>query len=300
VSTVARLFAVLRLLSFVAATAFAVAQDDAPDIRYPNAEKFERSTKTDDKGLVQWADHEEQKCKSCAGTGQTRCTTCIRFDADAANCPECKLTQERKVPCRACGGLGHWADPLQKVHCPGCMAAGFLLCTICGGGGRLKVNSAKQWSDCPGCRGTGSYKCGACNGQRLVETAALKPSLKDAPSAALQKAIAAADESLKQLAAVNLKGGDTARKEVKALIKAMEPAAAYFPPLKRLPKSFEDYMGKIYAGNNFQGHEENEAQTMGSVKLSTEYYLKHQKRMMELCQKRAEANAKVEAESKGK
>jgi hypothetical protein len=39
---------------------------------------------------------------------------------------------------------------------------------------------------------------------------------------------------------------------------------------------------------------------MQLVQQGAVYYLKHQKRMLELVQKRAEANAKVQAEQKGK
>ena len=39
---------------------------------------------------------------------------------------------------------------------------------------------------------------------------------------------------------------------------------------------------------------------MKLVKENTTYYLKHQKRMMELCLKRAEANEKLAAGNKGK
>ena len=60
------------------------------------------------------------------------------------------------------------------------------------------------------------------------------------------------------------------------------------------------FRSKIYAGKQFQGAAENEAQTMSLVKDAAEYYLKHQKRMIELAHKRAEANAKVQAEQKGK
>jgi len=50
-------------------------------------------------------------------------------------------------------------------------------------------------------------------------------------------------------------------------------------------------MSKIFTGAQFQGHAENEANTMNRLKANAEYYLKHQKRMLELAIARAEANA---------
>lgn len=286
---------VLLLLSF-SLLQVAVAQEGR---RIFNPEKFERVTKTDDKGMVLWDAHKADKCPNCNGTGKTKCTTCERF-GDDATCIECKRTKEREVVCRSCAGTGAFPDPLEKVLCPSCDAATFLLCTVCGGGSRLKVGGAKEWSACPACRAAGGFKCVTCNGTRLVEPAVLKPSLKEANVAALDKAIAATDLALKDIGAFTPAGGDKARKEVKALAKAMETAGGTFPALKRMAKGSEDYMGKIFGGANFQGHEEHEAEAMTMQKEGALHYLKHQKRMLELAKKRAEANAKVAAEQKGK
>lgn len=272
----------------------------AQELRVFPPDKFERATKADDNGVVQWADHQEVKCPNCAGTGKAKCITCYRFEDDAPTCPECKRVEGHEAPCRACAGLGHYPDPLEKTFCPACQAKGFLLCFVCGGGGRLRVDKAKQWSACPACRGDGGWKCGTCNGERLVEVASVKPSLKDATAANLTKAIAATDQALAGLGKVTPAGGQAARKVVKEIVKQMQSAASFHPALKRTPKVLEDYMGKTYAGNNFMGHEDNEAEAMKSVKESAEYYLKHERRMMELALKRAEANAKLEAENKGK
>ncbi|MEO6593786.1 MAG: hypothetical protein ABIP94_03440 [Planctomycetota bacterium] len=291
----------MKLLSLVLALTFGAAAAAQVDIRYVNPEKFERATTTDDKGMVQWAEYTAEKCSTCKGTTKTKCPTCERFGEDADNCPECKRKEGHEAVCRACAGKGAFPDPLEKVHCPGCRGAGFLLCVICGGGGRLKIGEAKQWSACPGCRGTGAFKCGGCDGERLVDVANLKPSLKDANASTLTKAIAATDEALKQLGAVTPTGADrTARKEVKAIAKALEQGQSVHPAIKRTVKAFEDYMGKTASGSQFQGHEEQQVSAMSLVKGNAEYYLKHQKRMMELCLKRAEANAKVEADNKGK
>ena len=286
------------VVSFVIGSCHLVSAQEG--LRYFHPEKYERATKTDDKGLIQWDEHKAEKCPTCSGTGKAKCTTCVRFSEDSTVCPECKRNKDREVVCRACAGTGSMADPLEKALCSGCMGASFLLCMVCHGGGRLRVDKAKQWSDCPGCRGEGGYKCTTCTGSRLVETAAVKPTLKDGTPANLVKAIATTDQALKELTIFNPAGGDKARKEAKSLAKTLDTAGAVHPSLKRLAKLLDDYMGKTYAGAQFQGHEEHEAQAMNLVKGNAEYYLKHQKRMLELAHKRAEANAKVMAEQKGK
>lgn len=258
-------------------------------------EKIERETVTDDQGLTQWAEWKEQKCPSCTGTGKHKCETCARFVEGIDSCIDCKRTPEREVACRMCGGAGTLPDPLLKAPCPGCRGASFLLCTVCGGSGKSRVKGEKNFNDCVACRGDGGFKCGVCNGARFVDPPALKPSFQDANAKDLTKALAATEQSLKSLAAMTPGGGDKSRKEVKAIVKALEPAAAVHPAIKRLGKTFEDYMGRIYNGRTWQGWEENEAHTLAAVKQTAEYYLKYQKRMLELVQKRAEANAKVAA-----
>ena len=39
-------------------------------------DKFERATKTDDEGMIQWAKHDPGKCPTCAGVGKTKCKVC--------------------------------------------------------------------------------------------------------------------------------------------------------------------------------------------------------------------------------
>jgi hypothetical protein len=288
----------LLLICFALGIALPASTQDGPRFLIP--EKIERATKADDTGVLQWEAWPETKCESCAGTGKAKCITCARFADDATNCPECKRNAEREVACRPCAGTGTIPDPLEKATCSGCMGASFLLCTVCGGGGRLKIGGAKQWSDCPGCRGTGAFKCAVCSATRQVETAGVKPSLKDANVATLTKAATATDTALKELAAFSPAGGQKARKEMKALAKIFDNAGSQHPSLKRLAKAFEDFFGKIEAGAQFQGHEEHQVNAMNLVKGNAEYYLKHQKRMIELATKRAEANAKLAAEQKGK
>ncbi len=267
----------------------------------PNPDKIERATKADDKGMLQWDTYTPPKCASCAGTGKHKCQTCVRFPEDATFCVECKRTKEREVPCHTCAGTGTLPDPLEKALCPACQGAAFLPCFQCAGSGVLRIQgSGDKWLQCPPCGKTGGWKCVVCNGERVVSITGLKPSLKDANAAALAKAIAATDETLKALSEISPAGGDRARKEVKAIVKAFEGAGAHFAAVKRTIKAFEDYMNKVYGGSQFVGHEENEAQAMSLVKTNVEYHLKHMKRMMDLAHKRAEANAKLAAEQKGK
>lgn len=282
------------LFALFAATAAAQKQ---PEIRYVSPDKFERATTTDAKGLLQWAEWKPEKCQSCAGSGKTKCLTCWRFKEDAKFCVECKRNKDLETACRACAGLGKWPDPLEKVHCPECFAAGFVLCLTCGGGGQIKTEGGgDRWAACSVCRGDGGFKCSTCNGARLVEVAAVKPNLKDASAATLQKAIAQTDQAIAAIAAVKPTGKGT-RKEVKELVKGYGIAQSTFPPLKRTAKSLEDVIGKVY-GDNFQGSEEREANTLATFQQHTDYFLKHQKRMLELAHKRAEANEKLLAEQK--
>ena len=289
----------LPLLSLSVAFVFAVVPAVAQN-RVLNPEKIERATVVGDDGLQRWADWKRIRCPNCEGKKKVKCPTCERFSDDAKNCIECQRNEKKEADCRMCAGAGELPDPLDKVACPGCRGASFFVCTICSGGGRLRVGDDKKFGDCVGCRGTGGWKCGACNGARMVEPAALKPSLKEAATKDLAKAAAVTEGALKELAAVTPAGGDKSRKDVKALVKAFDVAGAVHPAMKRLGKPFEDYMGKIYAGKQFQGAAENEAATMAMVKDAAEAYLKHQKRMLELAQKRAEANAKAAAEQKAK
>jgi len=278
----------VRLLSLFVLSLFVVAPAVAQKRFMP--EKMERATKVDDYATTQWVEWAELKCPNCSGTGKVKCQVCERFTEDATNCPDCKRKEGHETVCHVCAGKGTIPDPLEKAPCPGCLGASYLLCMVCAGGGQLKVDKAKRSSDCPACRGAGAFKCGVCNGERFVDTATLKPSLAQANAAALLKAMAATDQALKDIEAFSPAGGDKARKEVKAFIKILESVQGFYAPLKKLPKVFEDYLSKTYAGAGFQGHEEHEARAMGTVKQCTEYYLKLNRRMMELALKRAEAN----------
>ena len=263
----------------------------AQEAKYPIPDKVERATTEAEDGTLLWAEYKAPKCGSCNGVGKSKCATCARFAEDWPHCPECKRKDaERLATCRVCAGTGELADPLEKVACPGCLGAAFLVCTVCSGSGKLKVGEAKNFSDCPSCRGDGGFPCTVCKGDRVVTTVPLKPSLKDANSATLRKAIESAEELLKQLEAFQPAGGDTARKELKALTKLLDDGKALHPAFKALPKLGKDYLGKVFAGAQFQGHEQHEAEAMNRIKVQVDYFLKHQRRMMQLALERAEAN----------
>jgi hypothetical protein len=289
----------LFLLAWLAPAA-AAQQQKAPDIRYLIPERIERATKADDQGLLQWTPWEATKCQTCAGTGKTDCSTCFRFLDEIKSCIECGRKEGAKAVCRSCGGSGEYQDPLEKAHCPGCMACAFLICTVCSGSGVQKISGGgDRWSKCVACRGDGGFACGFCKGERLVEPASIKPSMKDASSANAGKAIAAIDKALAALGKFEANGNDS-RKDVKELQKIFKEVEAYLPPLKRGGKVVNDYMNKIYAGKTFVAYKEMEANALNQLKSRTEYYLKIEKRMLELIQKRAEANEKLLAEQKDK
>lgn len=295
-SRIARLLPWLLFLVFAAAAA--AQKEKEPNVRFVAPDKYERETKVDDKGLTQWAEWKAPKCDSCVGTGKTRCLTCFKFDAEDKHCIECKRNKDSEATCRSCAGLGQWPDPMTKVACPECMSAGFVLCLLCSGRGQIKATAdGGRASACPICRGEGGFKCGTCNGARLVDVAVVKPNVKDASAATLQKAIAQTEQAIAALEAFKPGGKDT-RKEVKELVKAYGPGVSLFPPLKKTAKDLEDAMAKVYGGNQYQGFEEREDGTMTMFQKNTAYFLKHQKRMLELAHKRAEANEKVLAEQK--
>jgi len=278
---------------------FAATAVSAQELQFVHPEKFERATKTDAAGLVQWDTHQKGECPTCKGKGKMKCITCARLKDEVKTCAECGRNPERETVCRACGGLGHFADPLEKALCPGCQGAGFLECQQCNGALIGSLNEKGKTSDCPVCRAK-VLKCTVCDGKRLVEVAALKPSLKDANAATLKQAIATTTQVLAALGTFAPKGGDGTRKETKELGKHLVLGEKVFPPLKREVKALDDYMSKMGGLSAYQGSEEREARALATIKNSTEFYLKHQKRMMELCLKRAEANEKLAAENKPK
>jgi hypothetical protein len=281
----------------LAALLFAVTSGTAQDIKFVVPTSYERATKTDDQGLMQWADHAPGECQTCKGTKETKCSHCARF-TDNKKCPECAM--KKTAPCRSCGGLGHWPDPLEQVHCPGCMGAGFFPCFVCGGRGIQKVDgSGDKIFDCVGCKGEGGFKCEVCDGKRLVEVVVLKPDVKNANLTTATKAKDQIADVLGKLTKFD-PSGKNARKEVKDLQAILKPLEKLLPAIKRSPKALDEVMKKIYAGSVFVGHEENEGNAIRLWKTNTEYCLQHQQRLCELLRLRQEHNDKVLAGQKGK
>jgi hypothetical protein len=266
-------------------------QKDGPKFMLPIPDKYDRPTKDDANGVAQWVDFKAEPCVNCKGSKVMDCLHCARLD-DSKKCIECQ--GKKKATCRACGGLGTYPDPLEKVLCPGCLGAAFFPCTTCGGRGGSKVEgSGDKVMACPSCKGDGGFKCAVCGGARLVESVQLKPGLKDNTNLAmLQKARDQVDAALKDLAGFEPDGKNT-RKDVKDIQKRVGSAPTAMTPLKKWPKALDDVMGKIYGGSGYMGHEEREAETLKLWKSNTEYYLKHQKRILEICIARAEHNQKA-------
>jgi hypothetical protein len=263
------------------------------------ADKYERATVADAEGLLQWAPWKGDKCPNCEGAKTTKCIHCERLeDKEYKKCIECG--KKKIAPCRTCAGAGTLFDPLEKALCPACMGAGFNNCFICGGRGTQKVvGSGDRIFPCVGCKEEGGYKCEVCNGTRLVEPPAVKPGIKDAPAAALVKAREAVDAALKAIAA--FEPGKNSRKDMKEFEKVLTPAVqAVLPPLKRSGKALDDYMKNLWAGSQYEGHEDREAEALRQWKSNHEYYLKFEKRLLDLCIARAEANEKVLPDKKGK
>ncbi|MFK7741152.1 MAG: hypothetical protein AB8H80_12610 [Planctomycetota bacterium] len=291
-STLKACFCFALLVLLAAASFSTVASSQGP--RFFKADKVERKTEAGDDGQHTWVAWHSPDCHSCKGVGKSTCVTCARFAKDAKDCPECHRKDPKLlVECRVCAGSGKLADPLESAPCAGCMGAGFLVCTVCGGGGQLKVGGAKRWSDCPTCRGDGGFPCGGCKGKRTMSSLQIKPSLRDAPLDKLLKAKKDLDKTIAKFEAFAPVGGKGARKAVKTLGSAYSAAKKLHPAFKALPKSSKDYMNKTFAGKQFQGSDEREADTFKMLKRNAEYYLQWQRRMLQLAIERAETNAKA-------
>ena len=285
------------LLLCLLAAPSVTAQDGYP--RY-TPERTERKTEKGEDGKLVWAKWAFEKCRFCTGTGKTTCKACEKMPEEVG-CPDCKRKDKRQIVCRTCIGEGTLPDPLEKVHCPGCAAAGFLICTVCNGGGKIRIKGAKRYNACPACRGAGAWKCEACDGERFVGGAKLKPSLAECEDPdKIQDALEVAEEMLKDLEKFKPEGGDKARKEVKELQRIIKVGYKDFVALKAFHKQAGKYMGKIFAGKQFVGAADHESYAMNRIKEALVYYVKMQKQMLTLAKQRAEANVKIEEENKGK
>ena len=262
----------------------------------PTAYKI--ATQDDEDGLQQFVESEQPQCVNCKGRTVATCMTCARFE-NHEQCIECNMKPE-EATCRGCAGLGHFPDPLEHVHCPGCMGAGFLMCMTCSGRGfQMVEGSGEKKLNCVSCKNTGGWPCGICKGKRLVEIAKPKPDLQRAKLDRLQKAhklVVQLQTDLKDQVWM----GKNTRKDVKNYIKMLKPAASVLPPLKRTGKTFENLIKKTQAGSVFQGYAEREQATIKQWIERNLYYLQHQQHLLELAIARVEHNEKVAADAKKK
>ncbi len=280
----------LWFLMLAVLSAPALAQKDGK-IQLLIPDRIERPVKEDDSGLQQWAEWKPEDCPNCKGAKLVDCPHCARFEGNE-KCIECQM--KKKATCRPCAGLGTIQDPLEKALCPGCLGASFVPCLTCGGRGGQKVEgSGKKVLDCVSCKGEGGFKCTICNGTRLVEVATFKPPLKEQKAAEpMMKACEQIDLTVRALEGIQPTGKNS-RKEVKELNKILAMAPAQLTPLKRSPKALEDLMSKLYAGSVFMGHEDHEAEAMKLWVSNSIYYLKTQKRVLEICIARVKFNEKA-------
>ena len=83
------------------------------------------------------------------------------------------------------------------------------------------------------------------------------------------------------------------RQELRQLLKALETAHQLHPAVKRSTKRAEDYIDRISKGTDIEEHEARQANALNLLRHNAEYYLRRQKRMLELALARARANAKL-------
>lgn len=289
------LLATLVLLLFAWSSGLPAQKSDKSEFLVPIPDKIERPTKADEAGLLQWEPHKADRCVNCKGRQVMVCLHCERFDkGDTESCPECKNKQE--ATCRICAGTGQMPDVLKQAPCPTCFGAALTRCFVCNGRGRFPVaggGGKPQKCDC--CDGIGAFKCQTCDGKRFVETPALKPSMADGKVADLKKAIANAEE----LSAALDKWTTTqdGRKDAKAFDKLVG-LAKFFPALKKTGKHFDEISKKQAKGAVWKHYGETVGTQLETTKQALDYYLKHQKRILELSLARAEHNEAKAAETK--
>lgn len=279
----------LLVLALALLAAGAAPAQQKIEFHVPIPERLERATTTGEDGKLVWAEHVAVKCVNCKGQKQTGCLHCERFDPGACEeCPECKNT--KKATCRVCAGTGEMPDILEKAPCPTCFGAAITTCFVCGGRGQMPVEgSGDKPQKCNCCDGKGAFECQTCDGQRFVETPKLKPSVAEAELDDLEKAHEALLKVAEGLAAFQSTGDG--RKDIKAFAKVVKPGQRYFVALRGAEKHFEDASKDQAKGAVWKGHEERVRANAEATKRSLDYYLKHQKRLLELCIERARHNA---------
>ncbi|MCB9876091.1 MAG: hypothetical protein H6835_00685 [Planctomycetes bacterium] len=254
-------------------------------------DKFERATKKDENGKLQWDEHKEVQCSSCKGTGKVKCTTCESYPDEATKCPDCGRKEPHEAVCHTCAGLGKFPDPLEQAMCPACLGAGYTVCGFCPGSGILKYPGNPKWANCVSCRGDGFKECAVCKGKRLVDSVKLKPSLAEADGPALKKALTATADLLEKVQA--FKTTEKYRDDVKVLEKFFKAGEKLWPCFKQLSSVLDWRMKGVYASSQYQGMGERIGEVLQSTHGNLEYFLKHQKHVLELAVKRVEENEKA-------
>ncbi|MEZ5965039.1 MAG: hypothetical protein R3F56_14490 [Planctomycetota bacterium] len=289
---------ILRLLSvlFVALLGSLASGQKKAEFLVPIPEKLERATEPDEQGLLQFVAHKAERCPNCKGRQVMPCLHCDRFEeGDCDSCPECKNTKE--ATCRICAGTGETVDILQRAPCPTCFGAAVTNCFVCGGRGKFPVQgggSRKQKCGC--CGGAGAYPCTTCSGKRYVDLPALKPSASDAKTSDLEKALEAIDAVAAELDKF-LSTGD-GRKDAKALATVTAAGGKVLPVMRRVQKHFEDTAKKQAKGSVWTHYADSVKADVAGLRQALSYYLKHQKRVLELCLARARHNEEALAGKK--
>lgn len=287
---------VVLLSLWISSAVSLAAQGGKGEFLVPIPEKIERPTEKDAQGLLQFVAYKPERCINCKGRQVMVCQHCARFDpGDCDSCAECKNTKEAK--CRICAGTGEMPDILQRAPCPSCFGAAVTRCFVCGGRGKFPVKGGgKKPEECGCCKGTGAFACETCNGKRFVELPALKPSLLDAKSADIKKAIEAIDAVAAEAKRFQTTGDG--RKDGKAFEKVSGLGGKYLPVMKRVQKHFESVSKEQTKGSGWTAYREMVDAQVDATKQSLDYYLKHQKRVLELCLARAEHNEPLAAPKK--
>ncbi len=272
------------------------AQKGKGEFLVPIPDKIERDTEKDAQGLLQFVAHKADKCVNCKGRQVMVCQHCDRFDAgDCDSCPECKNTKEAK--CRICAGSGEMPDILQRAPCPTCFGAAMTVCYVCNGRGKFPVKGGgKRPQECGCCKGVGAYACAPCAGKRFVDLPLLKPSLLEAKVADLKKAIEAIDAVAEQVKEFESTGDG--RKDGKAIDKVSAAGGKLLPVMQRVGKHFASVSKDQTKGAVWVAYKEMVHNQWDATKHALDYYLKHQKHVLELCLARAEHNEPLTAAKK--